>query len=160
MKDKTRVLWDRTNTSAEGGRLDRVGLALSDKDQRVILTLNEKYITALKQKIEQRFHVFMSSIPRQCGNGIASLRVLANHYYQDSGCKEQETEELFSDVKCQCQTFSWEGMPPNSPRISCPLGTHLFKILTTTLLWCHHSNQSTSAFQGCNLRQIVWSPVF
>lgn len=31
------------------------------------------------------------------GYGIASLRLLANHHYQDSGFKEQETEELFSE---------------------------------------------------------------
>lgn len=79
----------------------------------VILTLNEKYITALKQNIEQRFHVFMSSIPTQCGHGIASLRVLANHYYQDSGCKEQETEELFSEWnKVKFDLLKWKSHMP------------------------------------------------
>lgn len=55
----------------------------------------------------------MSSIPRQYGHGIASLRVLANHCYQDSGCKEQETEELFSEWnKVKFDLLKWKSHMP------------------------------------------------
>ena len=70
-------------------------------------------VTALKQNIEQRFddclnifscfHVFNPMAlpnrdsPEFKDYGTASMRVLANHYYQDSECKTQETDELLSE---------------------------------------------------------------
>lgn len=96
----------------EGSRLQHVGITLSDNDKRDILTLNEQYVNALKQNIEQHFddcltiflcfHVFNPMTlpnrdsPEFKDYGTASMRVLANHYYQDSECKEQETDELLS----------------------------------------------------------------
>lgn len=54
-KDSHQFLDDLERDLNEGGRLGHVGITLSDNDKRDILTLNEKYVTALKQNIEQRF---------------------------------------------------------------------------------------------------------
>lgn len=114
----------------EGRRLGRVGITLSDQDKRVILAPNEKCISAWKQNIEQRFgdylnvfscfHVFNPmelpnrDSPEFKDYGIASMKVLANHYYQDSTCREQETDELLSEWnKFKFDMLKWKSETPD-----------------------------------------------
>ncbi|KAL9978522.1 hypothetical protein ACROYT_G016048 [Oculina patagonica] len=138
-KDSHQFLDDLERDLNEGGRLGRVGITLSDQDKRVILALNEKYISALKQNIEQRFddclnvfsccHVFNPmdlpnrDSPEFKDYGLASMKVLANHYYQDSTCREQETDELLSEWnKFKFNMLKWKSeMPDTSDLQNTPL---------------------------------------
>lgn len=46
--------------------------------------------------------------------GIASMKVLANHYYQDSTCREQETDELLSEWnKFKFDMLKWKSETPD-----------------------------------------------
>ena len=54
-KDSYQFLDDLERDLSEGGRLGGVGITLNDNDKRNIVTLHEKYVTVLKQNIEQRF---------------------------------------------------------------------------------------------------------
>jgi len=146
-KDSHQFLDDLEWDLNEGGRLGRIGITLSDQDKRVILALNEKYISALKQNIEQRFgdclnvfscfHVFNPmelpnrDSPEFKDYGIASMKVLANHYYQDSKCREQETDELLSEWnKFKFDMLKWKSeMPDPSVLQNTPLEWTLQRLL-------------------------------
>ena len=146
-KDSHQFLDDLERDLNEGRRLGRVGITLSDQDKRVILALNEKYISALKQNIEQRFddclnvfscfHVFNPmdlpnrDSPEFKDYGIASMKVLANHYYQDSTCREQETDELLSEWnKFKFDMLKWKSeMPDTSDLQNTPLEWTLQRLL-------------------------------